>query len=145
VKAYRFRLQSVARVREIQERIARERLMVSIRDLKRARTRENEAEDELASFEPPAGVVSMGDLLWAGDQADRLAESVRSARDSRVAAGVRCDESRAQWNVSVKRLDVLQRLEQQTFETWCDEVAREAGAELDDWANARHRPIGADA
>lgn len=144
MKTYRFRLRSVTRVREIQERIARERLMTSLRDLRRAQDLEKRKVAELASFEAPTGTVRMGDLLWAADQADRLAEQVRLSTDNRVAAARTCDESRAAWNVSVKGLDVLQRLEEQSFETWCDDVAREMGAELDDWANTRHRPIGAD-
>jgi len=144
MKAYRFRLKSVARVREIQERVARERFMISVRDLRRSEERERRAEEDLVRFDPPSGVVPMGELLWASDQAERLAASVELTRNIRIAAVESCNTSRESWNVAVKRSDVLRRLEEYGFDQWRSEAAREAGAELDDWANARHGLIGAD-
>lgn len=142
MKSYRFRLRSVSRVREIQERVARERLMVSVRDLRRSEERERRAESELEEFEPPPGPVTMSRLVWAGDQAERLAETLRARRKVRLEALVAWGQACATWNAAEKRAHVLHRLEESGLQAWRDEVERHARAELDDWANTRRRLTG---
>jgi hypothetical protein len=143
VKAYRFRLASVARIRAIEERLCRDRLMTSLRDLRRARESEHAAKVAMAAFEAPTGEITIGEVIWAGDQAERLAESVRARHQAVTVAEAASIEARRAWNAAAKRSGVLDRLDEQARARWRDEVMRAESAELDDLANGRHGLAGA--
>ncbi len=89
MKAYRFRLASVARVRALEERVARERFMSALRDLRRAEEAVGAAERALRSLEMPEGTMTVADLVWLGDQAARLSDAVQARRQEVADAGVR--------------------------------------------------------
>jgi flagellar export protein FliJ len=142
VKVYRFRLATVARIRALEERVAADSLRVAQRDLRQAQASVRAAEDALAALEAPQGLVAMSALLWVGDQAERLAESVRECGEHLEAAASSCAEARAAWDVAVRRSEVLERLGEQGRARWRDETMREEAAELDDLTLARHRVSG---
>ena len=142
MKAYRFRLATVARIRALEERVAADSLRVAQRDLRQAQASVRAAEDALAALEAPQGLVAMSALLWVGDQAERLAESVRECGEHLEAAASSCTEARAAWDVAVRRSEVLERLGEQGRARWRDETMREEAAELDDLTLARHRVSG---
>jgi flagellar export protein FliJ len=142
VKAYQFRLATVARIRALEERVAADSLRVAQRDLRQARASVRAAETALASLEAPCGVVTMSTFLWVGDQAERLAETVRVCGEHLAAATSSCAEARAAWDVAVRRSGVLERLGKQGLARWRDETLREEAAELDDLTLARHRLAG---
>jgi flagellar export protein FliJ len=142
VKAYQFRLATVARIRALEERVAADALRVAQRDLRQAQASVRAAEAALAALEAPDGVVAMSALLWVGDQAERLAESVRECGEHLAAVASSCAEARAAWDVAVRRSEVLVRLGEQGRARWRDETMREEAAELDDLTLARHRLSG---
>jgi hypothetical protein len=65
VKAYRFRLESVLRVRQLQERAAAERLAVAVRALHEARAELVRARRSLEMLAAPAGRFTVGAVEWA--------------------------------------------------------------------------------
>jgi flagellar export protein FliJ len=142
VKAYQFRLATVARIRALEERVAADSLRVAQRDLRQAQASVRAAEDALAALEAPDGVVAMSAFLWVGDQAERLAETVRQCGEHLVAAASSCAEARAAWDVAVRRSEVLERLGEHGLARWRDDTMREEAAELDDLTLARHRLSG---
>jgi flagellar export protein FliJ len=142
VKAYQFRLATVARIRALEERVAADALRLAQRDLRRAQASVRAAEDALAALEAPHGVVAMSTVLWVGDQAERLADAVRACGERMTAAASSCAEARAAWDVAVRRSEVLARLGEQGLARWRAETLREEAAELDDLTLARHGLAG---
>ena len=138
MKRYHFRLASVARIRAIQERGARNRLMLDLRDLHYAQEMERSASASLAALDPPAGLISIAEVQWIEDQAERLSDSMRSCQLKVRTAESACMESRRAWNEAIKRASALARLERQEYANWRAEVLREEVAEMDDLSSSRH-------
>jgi flagellar export protein FliJ len=143
MKAYSFRLATVARIRELEERVAGDRFKLALRDLRHAREREYAAADALAALQAPAGVTTMADLVWIGDQGERLFVALQECRQAASAAESMSVEARRAWDEAAKRSGVLERLNEQGLVRWRGEMAREEGAELDDLSHARFRSAGA--
>lgn len=137
MRPFRFRLETVVRVREHQERVAAERLALAARDLRLARSRRDETRAEARMLSFPEGRSSMAAVLWVQDQSVRMAELVR--RDEAVAtrAELRTDEARTAWVEAERRCRSLRRLEQRQRERWQYESDRAVAAELDDMATSR--------
>jgi flagellar export protein FliJ len=144
VKAYRFGLASVARIRALQERVARDELVLSQRSVRRAEEAVYGAESALRALRVPEGPMTPDDLVWIGDQAERLSSSLTTCRETLAGALSTREQSRQAWNVAAKRSGVLERLDQQDRALWRVESLRQETAELDDLAQIRHvRPGGA--
>ncbi len=139
MKSYRFRLASVARIRALEERVARNRLMLDLRDLHYAQEMERSASASLAALDPPSGLVSIAEVRWIEDQAERLSDSVRSCQLKVRTAESACVESRQSWNEAIKRAGALARLERQEYVNWRAEALREETAEIDEIGSTRHR------
>jgi flagellar export protein FliJ len=142
VKAFHFRLATVARIRALEERVAADRFMTAQRALRRAEESARAAEVALALLEAPRGTTSMAAHLWVGDQAERLADTLSVCREKVAAAQSARVEARAAWDVAVRRSGVLERLGEQELARWRSEILREEAAELDDLSRSRHRPVG---
>jgi flagellar export protein FliJ len=142
VKAFHFRLATVARIRALEERVAADRFRTAQRVLRHEQASASAAGAALDTLEAPRGVTSMAALHWVGDQAERLAETVRVCRENVVAAEAACTEARDAWDVAVRRSGVLERLEEQERARWRSEALRAEAAELDDLSLTRHRLVG---
>jgi flagellar export protein FliJ len=143
MKAYRFRLASVARVRVLEERVARDRFIAAQRELRQAEAMERQASSALRALEAPAGSTTVADLVWLGEQADRWSESVRACRERVGEARAGCTAARQAWNEAAKRASVLERLDAEGRDQWRRDVLRDEVAELDDLAQIRHGRVGA--
>jgi flagellar export protein FliJ len=143
MKAYRFRLEVVARVRAIEERTCRDRFMMTLRELRQAEERLRADKEALATIEGPTGETTIEVIVWTSDQAGRLADAVRVGHEAVVVAEVASAEARTAWSEAAKRSGLLDRLEEKSRRRWQDEVARAEGAELDDMANSRYGLAGA--
>ena len=137
MKSYHFRLASVARIRTIEQSVARDRFMIALRELRTAQERERSANAALAALEPPAGLVSSSDLQWKYEQAERLFDSVRRCREKVALAASAAAERRETWNEASKRSQVLSKLEAQAFAKWREDALHEEVIEIDDLTNAR--------
>jgi flagellar export protein FliJ len=142
VKAFHFRLATVARIRALEERVARDRFMVALHVLRDHESSVRAAEAELGTLEAPEGLTTMAAFHWVADQADRLADTVRVCHENVAAAASACREARQGWDSAVRRSGVLERLAEQERSRWRTETLRTEAAELDDLSQARHRPVG---
>lgn len=142
MKVYHFSLGTVMRIRALEERLAREHLMLAQRELRRAQGVYQDNSASLAALAVPTGVTTMGQVRWIGDQAGRIFEEVQMSREAMVAAASTREEASRSWHVARKRLGTLERLNVQGLARWKDEVRRQEVAELDDLANTRHGLIG---
>ena len=81
MKAYRFRLDSVLRVRQLQERVAAQQLAVAVRDLHCARDRAARVlADPSKVWLPPRARLTVGAVEWTHAQSDRMSERARRQR-----------------------------------------------------------------
>ncbi|HEV3188510.1 MAG TPA: hypothetical protein VGZ04_10775 [Acidimicrobiales bacterium] len=142
MKSYHFRLATIMRVRSLEERVARDRYMVSLRDRRRAEDDLRTAKDALLSLEAPKGVVAIGDVRWAADQAERLSRAILERFEVWQNVTERCEERRCAWSEASKRSSVLERLDESGRATWRDETIRQESLELDDATNSRYLPSG---
>jgi flagellar export protein FliJ len=142
MKSYRFRLDTVARIRALEERVASDRYRLALRDLRHGCEREHAAALALVALEAPTGTTTMAAHLWTGDQAERLSDALRDCREQVAAAETLCAEARRAWDEAAKRSGVLERLNEQGRVRWQVEMSREVGAELDDLSQARYRSVG---
>lgn len=141
MKAYRFRLATVERIRELEERLARQRLITSLRVLRAEREAERDAYDELRGLPAIAGTATATQIQWVGDQGERLAATLRSRRQRVAVASQESGAARDAWSVASRRAGVLARLDEQARAEWRVDAARSEVAELDDLTNSRHRMV----
>lgn len=143
MKVYQFPLATVERIRILEERLARENLVTSLRELKNAQAANEAAHTSLRAMAAVSGVVTMADIQWLDDQRERLAESLRICGEKLSRAQATSSDARVAWGAASKRASVLERLDEHSAATWRDEVTRAEVAESDDLATARYRIAGA--
>lgn len=143
MKAFHFRLATVGRIRDLEERLAREKLVVSLSELRCAQAASIAAHDTLRAMTPASGTMSANDLLWRDTQRERVAESLRIS-DARVAAaqGAVVD-AKTLWSTAKKRAQVLERLKQSSIAKWREASLLDEHAQSDDLVNARFLVGGA--
>jgi flagellar export protein FliJ len=137
VKAYRFRLESVLRVRQLQERAAAQRLAVAVRALHDARAELVRARRSLESLAAPAGRLTAGAVQWAQGQSDRLAENTRIKADEVHAAEEEARQATELWGSARQRTATLERLDERHLALWRTEFDRSEAVVLDDLATRR--------
>ncbi|MGA7835177.1 MAG: hypothetical protein WCA31_08205 [Acidimicrobiales bacterium] len=142
MKSYRFRLAHVERIRALEERVARERFLTSLRALRQAESAYHRAREALRASEAPSGVLSSGELAWLGDQAERRAHAERQCFAALARAAQANDLDRESWREAAKRARALERLDERARVEWLDDYRREEAMELDDVVNARYVPAG---
>jgi len=142
MKAFRFPLDAVLRIRSLEERIAREKLIVAQRDLRRAQSRYAELDAALTGLCLPTAPTRMSTIHWMSEQAGRLSEEVRVIRELVASTASALDEASRSWHHARKRVGTLERLHSEGLARWKDAAARHEVAELDDLASVRHGLIG---
>ena len=142
MKSYRFRLAHVARIRALEERVARERFLFSLRALRQAEASYRRAHEALIATQSPCGLISPGELQWTSDQAERRAHVERNCLRAWERAAEVNDAVRERWREAAKRARALERLDERARVEWLDEYRHEEAKELDDVVNARYVPSG---
>lgn len=137
MKAYRFRLESVLRVRQLQERAAAQRLAVAVRALHDARAELACARRSLGSLAAPAGRLTVGAVEWAQGQSDRLAENTRNKADEVQTAEEEARQATELWGSARQRTATLERLDERHLALWRTEFDRSEAVVLDDLATRR--------
>jgi flagellar export protein FliJ len=139
MRAFRFRLESVARVRQHQERAAANRFALATRDVRVAQARCADLRQATGQLAFPAGRSDMAALLWVQDQSDRMAVLVRQQDAVAKRAEAQAFEARTSWVEAEQRCRALERLQTRQRERWELDAARTVAAELDDMATIRFR------
>jgi len=137
VKAYRFRLDSVLRVRQLQERVAAQQLAVAARDLHCARTELACARRSLEGLAAPAGRLTVGAVQWAHAQSGRMSERARKSADEVEAAEEATRQATQTWGSARQRTALLERLDDRHLALWRAELDRSEAVALDDLATGR--------
>jgi flagellar export protein FliJ len=137
MRNYHFRLATILRIRALEERVARDRYMVSLRERRQAEEVLRAAKEALLSLEAPQGVVSIGDVRWSADQAERMSSAILASFEVWRHVSERCEEQRRAWSEASKRSSVLERLDESGRAAWREETLRQETLELDDVTNSR--------
>lgn len=140
MKSYRFRLAAVARVRALEEQIARERFLTSLRTTRQREVAYRRAYEALRTSEPVSGTVSADELWWSHDQSERQARIARELHARWRSAAEVNESDRVAWREAAQRARALERLDERARIEWLSEYRREEALELDDVANARYVP-----
>ena len=143
MKVYEFRLAAVERIRVLEAKLAREKLVTSLRNLREAQAANEVAHRSLRSMAGASGVVAPSDLLWLDDQRERLAESLRLCGEKMVQAQMMTVDAKAEWGAATKRATMLERLDARSHAAWREAALRSEVAESDDLTIARFRVAGA--
>ncbi len=139
MRAFRFRLESVARVREHQERAAAQRVALAMRALREAESRCAEIRAATRQLAFPEGRVEMATLLWTHDQSSRMGELLRHHQGLRAKSEARASDARQTWVEAERRCRALRRVEARQRQRWQLDADRAVAAELDDMATVRYR------
>ena len=134
---YRFRLESVLRVRRIEEDRAVAALAESLRDLTAAEERLERRFDAYRDAERRTESMSIEELLRNRDRLANLAASVVAAGTARLEASVVVDERRAEWSAAAMRVSALERLDERRRDEHRLEANRQEIIEADDMVIAR--------
>jgi flagellar export protein FliJ len=137
VKAYRFRLDSVLRVRRLQEQVAAQQLAVAANVLHGARMEYAGARRTLEDQPAPSGKVSVGAAEWAYAQSGRLSETAQQRAEAVEAAEETAGQARRAWGRASQRTAALDRLDQRQLAQWRSAFDRSEAVELDDLATRR--------
>lgn len=138
MKAYRFSLATVMRIRQLEERLAREALLLAQRELRASQEGYRGAHRALAEYAAPTAPTSVDDLRWRYDQSARLAEAVNVRREELLLVASRRDEAVASWKGASQRAEVLSRLNADAWARWRATAQREEISEMDNLTSARH-------
>jgi flagellar protein FliJ len=142
VKAYRFRLESVLRVRRLQERAATQQLADAVRVLHQAQSESARARRSLEGAAVPEGRLTIGAIEWAHAQSTRLSESARQRAEAVETAAEAARQANAAWGTATRRTATLERLDERHVALWQEEVDRSEAAVLDDLATRRRAGEG---
>jgi len=143
VKRFAFRLQRLARVRAIEERIGRESWALAERG---ARTAEERAEAALRDVqaaragllaELDSGKLVPAEYLQRQSLTDGLLARRAHALARARAARAKAEVERALWLAQKRKLEGLARLEQRDLEAWRLDENAQAAAEIDEVAAVR--------
>jgi flagellar export protein FliJ len=137
VKAYRFRLDSVLRVRQLQERVAAQQLAVAVRDLQQARTELARARRSLAGLAAPTGRHTVGAAQWVHAQSGRMSERACTCADEVEAAEEVARQATQAWGSARQRTAMLERLDERHLTLWRAELDRSEAVALDDLTTGR--------
>ena len=138
LKKFRFRLDSVLRVRRIQEEQAKARLLTANAV---AREAERVVDARLVHYyelQRPAGVQVEPLFARTWGHLDTAADAVDVAREQRVAALAAVAERRAEWTDASMRVAALERLEARQRAEHAVEVQRDENRLTDDLVVSRY-------
>jgi len=137
VKAYRFRLDSVLRVRQLQERVATQQLAVALRELHCARAELACVRRSLEGLAAPSGRLTIGAVQWTHAQSSRMSEAARQRADIVDAAEEAARQATQAWGSARQRTATLERLDERHLALWRREFDRSEGVVLDELATRR--------
>lgn len=139
MKRYRFRLQSVLRVREIQENVAAANLALANRDLAAAEAALTARRSAYAALDFQRGVQSSTAFLAARDHDELKAQTVAEAGQHVTARTEEADGRRDEWSDAAARVTALENLDARKREEHALDAARTDATVVDDIVISQHR------
>jgi flagellar export protein FliJ len=144
MKRYHFRLETVLRVRRVEEMLARQSLGIAnrtIHELEAAEAKVRQRYDNLPEVLPPLEAPM---FHARREEAVRLGMALTNAGDAVAAARVEQLQALDLLNIVRKRVSTLEHLDQSARMTWHYEQERDERALLDDFVNSRRQGEGED-
>lgn len=139
MKRYRFRLDSVLRVRRIQEERARAELLSANQGVVAAQRHLGQRIAHLEELPKSAKIASTPAFLANQARLASIASSISMARAAREVAEHAADERRVAWHVTARRVEGLERLDERDRTEHALEAQRAADQEVDDLVVSRFR------
>jgi flagellar export protein FliJ len=139
VKRFRFRLDTVLRVRRLQEEQAEGALMRAHADAREAADRVDTARETYASIVRVAGAQSFADFELTRFRHEQAAHAVGHAEDLHRGTLEIVELRRTEWADAHRRVAVLERLEDRRREEHDYEVARMEERLVEDLVATRHQ------
>lgn len=137
MKRYRFRLDTVLRVRQVEEERARGELALAHRRLAEADAVLEERIEHYGAVPQPTAPLPAVSFLAARDRQEWAARSVVTAGTARIAADTTVAERRSEWAAAATRVSALERLDERRRAEHRIEAQRQEGLEVDDMVVAR--------
>lgn len=136
---YRFSLQTLLRVRRVEEEGARRTLVAANAALRAAIARRDRADRRYRAFAGVERTVeSIGHLLRERLEGELLADQVAAAQREALTMAGEAAVAQAQWSKAAKRVAVLERLEARRMAEHVAEELRGEVAIVDDLVTARY-------
>lgn len=139
MKKFRFRLESVKRVRRIQEEQARQRLMEAHAQARETVARVDARLHAYLTMPRPTDPMSLADFERARFELEAAATALESARIAHREALDEVDRRRAEWLEAKQRCSALDRLEDRRRQQHQIDLRRAEDRLIDDLVVARHR------
>jgi flagellar export protein FliJ len=138
-RRFRFRLETVLRVRRVQEEQARARVMVANRAVALAAAEVDDRMQRYTALPRPTGVQSYADAEAALFRLDAGAGAVEWAHGEHTRAVEHANEELAQWTEAEQRVRALERLHDRAREEHATEVRRAEDRLTDELTTTRAR------
>ena len=137
MKRYRFRLETVLRVRRIEEDQAAAELAIANRAMQLAELELDRRLEHYQSIESHVGTVSQERFLALRSQREHAANGVVAAGAARISAEAEVERKRELWAAAAMRVRALERLDERRREEHDIEVQRAEIVTLDEVFAAR--------
>lgn len=144
MRRYRFRLETVLRVRSLEEEGARVRLLEANGAVTRARSGRDEAAGRYSGLPVFSGPCSVQDFRGSRRREEMAAATLAARQFALEQAGEMAEEARLGWMAARGRVRVLERLDERRRAEHGLEVGRDEGRFLDDIGTTRHGMNDAD-
>jgi flagellar export protein FliJ len=138
LKRFSFRLDSVLRVRRIQEEQAKARLLTANAAAREAERVVDARVERYYAMQRPEGVQVEPQFARTWFHLDNAADAVDVARDQRITALAAVTERRAEWTEASMRVAALERLEERQRAEHAIEVQRDTDRLTDDLVVSRY-------
>ena len=145
MKKFRFRLETVHRVREIQDELARGELLAANHKLATATNVVAEREMVAKETTRPLGPTTVDAFACAQFVIEQAAAAIRWAEHDREAAAVVAQERRALWIEANTKLRAIDRLRETARDQHHDEIRHAEDVANDEIATMRHTASAAKA
>ena len=139
MKKFHFRLETVRRVREIQDELARGELMTANHALAQAAAIVDERTAKITNATRQLGTTSVDAFACAQFVIDQAAAAVRWAERDREAAVAVADERRLLWFEANTKLRAIERLRDTARDEHHAAMLRAEATDNDEIATMRHR------
>jgi flagellar protein FliJ len=137
MKKFKFRLQSVLRVRRLQEDLARAQLLSANRAAREAEAVVENRVTRYSTMERPHGVQYEAAFARTWFRLDKAADAVDEARVQRTQALANVAEQRIAWQAASMRVAALERLEDRQRAEHAIEAQRDEDRLTDDLVSSR--------
>lgn len=138
MKRYRFRLETVLRVRQVEEERARAELALANRALAEADALLEHRIEHYGATPRPAVPLPVSAFLATRDRQEWAARAVVAAGTARIAADGEAAARRGAWSAAATRMAAIERLDERRREEHRLEAQRQEALEIDDIVTRSH-------